>query len=169
MRYLSGTQAQEAWAYIELAAIVAQDSTCHRSQCGSIIVKNELIIGKGYNSPPGGERIDECFKDKLPPSFKSDRTCCMHAEERAVMDALRNHADKIEGSRLYFIRLSGEGKPVQAGLPYCTICSKMTLEAKVGEFVLWHEQGICVYNTTEYNELSFLYGGNGSDWKGRTL
>jgi deoxycytidylate deaminase len=158
MRYLTGKLAQEAWAYIELAAIVAQDSTCHRSQCGSIIIKDGLILGRGYNSPPGGERLEACFKDTLAPHFKSDRTCCIHAEERAVMDALSHHADKIEGSRLYFIRLDEEGKPARAGQPYCTICSKMTLDARVGEFVLWHDKGICVYNTKEYNEISFRFG-----------
>ncbi|MBR7036894.1 hypothetical protein IKI14_03340 [bacterium] len=29
----------------------------------------------------------------------------MHAEQRAIMDALKNHPDEIEGSDLYFIRL----------------------------------------------------------------
>ena len=31
---------------------VARKSTCHRSKCGSIIVKDGKIIGVGYNSQP---------------------------------------------------------------------------------------------------------------------
>jgi len=73
------------------------------------------------------------------------------------MDALRNHPEKIVGSRLYFIRLDDLGNLSRAGKPYCTICSKMALDVGIDEFVLWHEQGVSVYNTEEYNTLSFQY------------
>jgi len=73
------------------------------------------------------------------------------------MDALRKNSDKLPDSRLYFVRLDGGGKPSRAGEPYCTICSKMALDAGISEFVLWHEKGVCVYNTEEYNTLSYLY------------
>jgi len=33
----------------------------------------------------------------------------------------------------------------------------MALDVKIAEFVLWHKEGICVYNTEEYNQLSFEY------------
>ncbi len=157
MRYLDGSEEQEAWSYVVVAAMIARDSTCLRSKCGSVIVTDGLVIGKGFNSPPQKTTLEECLKDKIPMNFKSDRTCCVHAEQRAVMDALRYNADKINGSRLYFIRLDQGGKPMPAGEPYCTICSKMTLDAGVSEFVLWHSDGICVYDTKEYNDLSFLY------------
>ncbi|HBB04423.1 TPA: hypothetical protein DCZ39_06090 [Patescibacteria group bacterium] len=75
------------------------------------------------------------------------------------MNTLIDNPDKIIGARLYFIRIDDEGKPAKAGKPYCTICSKMTLDAGVKEFVLWHEEGICVYDTDEYNTLSFAYAG----------
>ncbi|MBI2668675.1 hypothetical protein HYX14_02425 [Candidatus Woesearchaeota archaeon] len=59
------------------------------------------------------------------------------------------------GSRLYFIRLDEQGNAEHAGEPYCTICSKMSLDAGIAEFVLWHKEGITVYKTKEYNEKSF--------------
>ena len=34
----------------------------------------------------------------------------------------------------------------------------MALDAGIKKFVLWHEQGICIYDTEEYNEISFNYG-----------
>lgn len=49
------------------------------------------------------------------------------------------------------------GLILKAGKPYCTICSKMALDVGIAEFVLWHEEGITVYDTKEYNELSFQY------------
>lgn len=42
-----------------------------------------------------------------------------------------------------------------AGKPYCTICSKMALDAGVSEWVLWHDKGITIYDANEYNEISF--------------
>lgn len=87
----------------------------------------------------------------------TDKTCCVHAEQRAIMDALRKNSEKLSGSRLYFIRLDKAGNTSKAGKPYCTICSKMALDAGISEFVLWHEEGICVYDTEEYNTLSYEY------------
>lgn len=139
------------------AIVCAIKSTCKRSKCGSIIFRSGMgIIGTGYNSMPCDVN-GECFKDNLDPTFKSDKTCCIHAEQRAIMDAIRVNPYAIKGSRLYFIRLDENDQPKKSGKPYCTICSKMALDCGVSEFVLWHKEGITVYNTKEYNELSFQY------------
>ncbi|MBR9678324.1 MAG: hypothetical protein GOU97_03485 [Nanoarchaeota archaeon] len=163
MRLLTGREESEALKWLEEARLVGLASTCHRSKCGSIIVKNNEIIGAGYNSPPRDEKLKKCFKDEIPVNFKSDRTCCVHAEQRAVMDALKKNPDKIVGSAIYFARLEEKGRIKKSGRPYCTICSKMVLDAGIAEFVLWHEkevwerEGIYVYDTREYNDLSFQY------------
>ncbi len=160
MRNLSTGETEEeklAVQYLSKTAQIALQSTCFRSRCGSVIVKNDEIIGSGFNSPPCGQTLDHCLKDDLPANFKSDKTCCMHAEQRAIMDALKNNPDKITGSRLYFSRIDEKGAPTKSGKPYCTICSKMALDAGIAEFVLWHEEGIAVYGTKEYNVLSFAF------------
>ena len=159
MRILSGKEAVKALEYLDIAAMAAGYSCCFRSKCGSVIVKDDQIIGKGYNSPPLDVKLEYCLKDALPADFKSDKTCCVHAEQRAIMDALQHHPDKITGSRLYFIRLDEQGQKKRSGDPYCTICSKFSLDSEIGEFVLWREEGICVYDTVEYNELSFTFRG----------
>lgn len=74
-----------------------------------------------------------------------------------MINALRNNPDKLIGSILYFIRLNEDKTPARAGKPYCTICSKMALDVGIAKFVLWHDQGICIYNTDEYNNLSYQY------------
>ncbi len=157
MRYLSGKEENEAMNYIDEAAKTALQSNCLRSRCGSIIVNGGEIIGRGFNSPPQNKKLERCLKGDLPPDFKSDRTCCIHAEQRATMDALKNNPEKISGSRLYFIRLDENGNKVKSDKPYCTICSKMALDSGIAEFVLMHEEGVCVYDTNEYNSLSFQY------------
>ena len=145
--------------YIEKAAQIALNSKCLRSKCGCVIIKNDEIIGEGYNSPPGDEIIKICKKDSLAINFKSDKTCCIHAEQRAIIETLKKNSEKIKDSTLYFIRIDENGDKVFAGKPYCTICSKMALQVGIKEFVLLHEKGITAYDTKEYNEQSFNYKG----------
>jgi len=159
MGYLSGNEEKKALEYITKVAQIALISTCERSRCGSIIVQDDEIIGSGFNSPPQNkEEQRRCSYSKDSYHKKvTDKTCCVHAEQRAIMDALMKNPDKLSGSRLYFIRLDNNGTPSRAGKPYCTICSKMALDCGISEFVLWHEDGVCVYGTDEYNALSFQY------------
>ena len=159
MRYLIGDEEKKALEYIAKTAEVATCATCERSKCGSVIVQQDEIIGSGFNSPPQNiEDQRKCSNSKNSYHKKvTDKTCCVHAEQRAIMDALRKNPDRLSGSRLYFIRLDGDGKPSRSGEPYCTICSKMALDVGIDEFVLWHEKGVCVYDTKEYNTLSFKF------------
>jgi len=157
MRYLDGIEYVQATKHILLAAMFAKQSKCLRSRCGSVIVNNGEVIGRGWNSPPGDIKPARCIKDLLPAGFKSDRHCCVHAEQRAIKDALERNPGRVKGARLYFIRLDDQGTIKRSGKPYCTQCSKEALDNGLAEFVLYHDQGICVYDTKEYNELSFAY------------
>ena len=159
MHFLSGNDEKEAQDYLNAAAEIAKNATCNRHKCGSVIVNNGIIIGKGMNSPPANKEDQRrCSIQKESYDKRvTDKTCCMHAEQRAIIDALKKNPEKLSGSRLYFIRLADDGKITKSGKPYCTICSKMSLDAGIMEFVLWHDEGICVYDTEEYNTLSYLY------------
>lgn len=132
-------------------------STCCRSKCGSVVVAPDgRVIGYGFNSKPCHEG-GACFKDDLSPTFKSDKTCCVHAEQRSLMAALANKPHRVKGGRIFFIRLSLNNEVLHAGRPYCTICSKLALDAGIKEFVLFHEGGPKAYETKHYNDLSFQY------------
>jgi deoxycytidylate deaminase len=156
MKYLIGDEAKVAEEFMGKAVIIAKDALCLRSKCGSIIIKDNEIIGKGFNSPPYNLENQRCLNEKSQYDNKiTDKTCCVHAEQRAIMDALAKNSEKLKDSVLYFIRLDENGNKSFAGKPYCTICSKMALDVGIKEFVLWHEEGICSYNTKEYNDLSF--------------
>jgi len=159
MKILHGAEEKEAIKFMDAAIKVAISAMCEKSKCGSVIVKNGLIIGKGFNSPPlDMESQRRCSNNKNVYDIKvTDKTCCVHAEQRAIIDALKHNSEKIIGSRLYFVRLDKDNKKMYAGKPYCTICSKMALDAGIKEFVLWHKEGITVYDTDEYNTLSFQY------------
>ncbi len=144
--------------------MVAAKSTCKRSKCGSIVVSlgEKQILGEGFNSMPCNA-VAECFKDSLPAGFKSDKTCCVHAEQRAIMNTLSGPArEKIFGSAIFFIRLDENGNPKHSGRPYCSICSKMALDSGIATFVLWHKEGWTAYGAKEYNDLTFKYDENGN-------
>ncbi len=138
MRYLSGKEEGEAKEYMHYTAELAKSASCERSKCGSIMVANDIIIGKGINSPAHNQEDQRrCNYNKDSYHRKvTDKTCCIHAEQRAIMDALAHYSDKIIGSRLYFMRLDEENNATRAGNPYCTICSKMSLDVGIQEFVL---------------------------------
>ncbi|MCX6741414.1 MAG: deaminase [Candidatus Parcubacteria bacterium] len=158
MEYLKGRQEKEAIRWMEKAAEMAERALCLSAKCGTIIIKDGEIIGEGYNAPPlDREENRVCNKRVGPGKPKYDMTCCMHAEWRAIMDALRRNPTKAKGSKLYFTRVDQSGKMKKSGKPYCTICSRMALDTGIERFVLWHEDGICEYPTDEYNRLSYEY------------
>lgn len=162
MDYLPGNEKIKAFEFIAKATEVAQKATCERSRCGCVIVQSDEVIGRGFNSPSRDiEEQRRCFRSKDSYHKKvTDKTCCIHAEQRAIMDALRKNPNILSGSKLYFIRLDDNGEPSRDGEPYCTICSKMALDVGIENFILLHNKGICVYDTKEYNTLSFQFGKN---------
>lgn len=159
MRDMTDDERKEANWHLTKAAMEALESTCERSRCGSVIVKGGEIIGKGYNSPPNNDESQRrCSVPKSEYHERvTDKTCCVHAEQRAIMDALLRNPDKLAGSRLYFIRCDKDEEESFAGAPYCTICSKMALDAGIAEIVLWRKEGLFVYGAREYNDYSFWY------------
>lgn len=157
---LRGEAATVATTFLEAAASEAVKASCLRSLCGAVVVVDGRIVGGGHNSLPGGAKPVVCLKEEglLSPLFKSDRTCCVHAEVRAITNAMKNGED-LTGAAVYFTRVSGEsGEREFSGRPYCTICSKFALDVGLGLFVLEHDYGIVAYPTKEYNDLSFAYG-----------
>lgn len=138
---------------------IALKSTCLRAKCGAVIVKDNEIIGRGFNSPPKNlESQRRCSNDKENYDKKvTDKTCCVHAEQRAIIDALNKNPKKLQGAKLYFIRLDKDGIKKFAGNPYCTIYSKMALDVGISHWILLHKEGICIYDAEEYNNLSFNY------------
>ena len=145
--------------FFEAARTVATRATCNKAHCGAVIVsKDGRVIGEGYNAPPLGDESQRMCDVLLDKAIKqnNDKTCCVHAEWNAIIDALKHHADKIEGSTLYFMRVNDKGEFTEAGDPYCTVCSRLALESGVAVFGLWN-QGPEMINTSDYNSRSYAY------------
>lgn len=159
MKYLQDTEEQRAIEWMNEAAKVAEKALCLKAKCGTVIVKDGNIIGQGYNAPPLDDDKNRTCLDEYDFSGKPkyDHTCCMHAEWRAVLDAMKQNSEQLEGSQLYFTRIDEDGNIKKSGEPYCTICSRFALDVGIAEFLLWHDKGICSYPTDEYNKLSYAY------------
>ena len=158
MKYLTGEKEQEAKRWMAEAAEVAKKAMCLRAKCGAVIVKDGAIIGSGYNAPPlDKEEHRRCNIEYGEGKPKYDKTCCMHAEWRAIHEALKHHADKLPGSILYFTRVDESGEIVHSGKPLCTHCSRVVLDVGIKAFVLWHADGICEYPSDEFDKLSYEY------------
>ena len=98
MEYLKDQQEKEAIRWMNEAAEVAKRAMCFQAKCGTVIVKNNEIIGEGYNAPPLDKEENRMCNNKSGPGKpKYDRTCCMHAEWRAILDGLKRNSEKIEG------------------------------------------------------------------------
>jgi len=142
------------------AAKIAAQALCKRDRCGAVIVKDDTVIGSGYAAPPQDDMENMKCHFEYPAEVrkpKSDRTCCMHAEWRAILDALKRNPEKVAGSTLYFTRVDDNGRILFSGDPYCTVCSRLALDAGISLFVLWQEGGVSVYDMMEYNDLSYRF------------
>lgn len=157
MRFLAGQEEQEATVWLNEAARVASKALCLRAKCGTVIVKDGVIIGEGYNAPPqDNPEHRTCLNEyELPKNYRYDHTCCIHSEWRAILDAKARNPEKLKGSRLYFVRVTDTGELKRSGKPYCTVCSRLALDSGISEFVLWQEQGFAVFPTDEYDRVSF--------------
>lgn len=157
MRILQGQDERDGIRWMERAGDIAKGALCLRGKRGSVIVAADgTEIGIGYNAPPlDKEEHRTCQAPVvIARKQKSDRTCCLHAEWRALLDGLRRHPDKMPGATLYYMHIDDAGNLTRAGEPYCTVCSRLALDLGLKEFVLWHESGLTAYPTDEYHRYS---------------
>ena len=159
MKRISGKELSVIKPYFVLAAEQATQATCQRARCGVVIIKDKDVIGVGCNAPPRGDEAQRTCNQQWDTNKKPkyDLTCCVHAEWNAILDACKHNASKLEGSRLYFMRIDADGAFTDAGEPYCTTCSRLTMESGVGEFALWNSEGADIYDAAEYNQLSYSF------------
>jgi len=121
--------ARPSWLdyFMGIAHLVATRSTCCRRHVGAILVKDRHILATGYNGVPSGiihcEKVGCLREDDAVPSGERHELCRgLHAEQNAIIQAAY-HGISIVGSTLYCTN-----KP-------CVICSKMLINAGIGEII----------------------------------
>jgi deoxycytidylate deaminase len=142
--------------FIVEASRVARSSPClSGKRCGSLIVKDQFVIGRANNAPPSCIVLDNCQQLSRKSNFKSDPSCCLHAEQRALMKALCHHPTHLQGSSLYYARIDEHGLLVYSRTPRCTICSKLILDMGISFCYMLHSFGLTVYSALDFNTYAF--------------
>lgn len=109
--------------YLLVALAVRERANCKGRRVGAIIVKDNRIIGTGYNGTPEGMTNCEdggCVRcDKYRKQSQNyDKCICVHAEQNAMVTAAR-FGHSIQHSVIY------------TTLQPCFTCTKQFLQAKV--------------------------------------
>ena len=80
--------------FVEIAKVVAQRSADPHTQVGAVLVKNNCVIGVGYNGEPKGFHFD--FDWNSPEKYPY----VIHAEMNAISNANRTGVD-CNGADIY--------------------------------------------------------------------
>ena len=113
--------------YTNICIQVSLRSTCVRRKVGAIIVKNDRILSTGYNGSPSGlpNCIDDCnrcyrSKHNIPSGQMLDLCFAVHAEQNAIMNALKTGED-LKGAVLYVNTFP------------CSTCFKLAIQSGIKE------------------------------------
>lgn len=118
--------------FLNIAKVVSSRSTCFRSQCGAIIVKDKAIISTGYNGSPKFQsncaEIGFCYRDKhqIPSGTQIDlcRAVGSHAESNAIVLAAMN-GNQVKNGIMY----------IYGNLYICNQCRAMIANAEIEKVI----------------------------------
>jgi dCMP deaminase len=127
--------------FLDIALSVAKRSTCLRRKFGAVIVKDNTIVGTGYNGNARGVvNCSEvgCIKNMMhsPQGMAYDYCPAVHAEENAIINS--NRADRI-GATLYITGINPDGGYTLA-LP-CQRCQRKIINSQIKRVILMKDDG----------------------------
>jgi dCMP deaminase len=113
--------------FMTIAQVVASRSNCVKRKVAAVITVDRRIVSTGYNGTPRGTR--NCNEGGCPrcnnfgeAGARLDECLCSHGEENAITQAAY-HGVSVRGATLY------------TTLCPCLICTKMIINAGIGEVV----------------------------------
>jgi deoxycytidylate deaminase len=148
MRYLEKKEKIEAKKWMKLAQNEAWKSSCQKTKRGVVIVSHSgVIVGKGFNRPPGNFECEQNICHKIC----SDYT--VHAEMVAMHDTLTSKMYVLKDTILYHAKIKN-GSVTSSLMPSCVDCSKHIYDWGVSAVVLQLKDGLALYSSREFHELS---------------
>jgi deoxycytidylate deaminase len=152
-------KSEEINEYIEKCVNIARFSKCKKSKRGVIIVdfyKN--IISEANNLPIGIDFCDPCLRTELESGTHLELCRAIHAEDLAIQTTLKNYPFQLMDSTLYHLKLDKKGNVSEfPGEPSCTFCSRNILLNGIKEVVLCGKLESFLYDSEEFNNLSYQY------------
>ena len=123
--------------YLNIAREVAKRSTCLRRMYGVVIVRNDSIVGTGYNGSARGEinccDTGQCERERLNvPSGERYELCkSVHAEQNACLHAGRN---ACIGATIYVAGIDAKTGETVSGKP-CMMCERIIRQCGIARVV----------------------------------
>lgn len=128
--------------FIEIAKVVSSRSTCLRRKYGAVIVKDNVIVGTGYNGSPRGyvNCIDtgKCPRRELNiPSGERYELCeAVHAEQNAIINS---PPERMKDATIYVAGFEEDNS--FADSKPCLLCARMIKNAQIKEVVYLKKDG----------------------------
>ena len=119
--------------FSQICTIVAQRSTCLRSQVGALIVKNGRIVSMGYNGPVSG--MPSCVKP-LPLMELGMESMRGKVKERVCMGPGCTRSLHAETNAIAFAARAGvsvEGCTMYCSMSPCINCAKVIVNSGIKE------------------------------------
>lgn len=147
--------------YIQKCLELADNSSCSKKKYGSVIVKDDKIIGEGYNHPVTKEIEDllchPCVRENINSGTRLEMCAAIHAEQAAIIDAYKNGKDP-EGSTLYVAgKRNGESIVLKERGFYCSFCSRIMAEVGIEKVGVLTTKGVEYLTRGEYLKSSFEF------------
>jgi dCMP deaminase len=113
--------------YMQVADIVASRATCVRRKVGAVLVKENHMVGSGYNGAVvGAAHCDSagCTREQnnIPSGERYEECSSVHGEANAIIQAAI-HRTGIKGATLYI------------NYPPCFMCARMIVNAGIVKVV----------------------------------
>lgn len=122
--------------FMSLALLSAARSKDPHTQVGACIVKDNKVVGLGYNGLPNGMSDDEC-EWKRDGEWKEQKYCLVcHAELNAISNCLA--PEKLQDSTIY------------VSLFPCNECAKLIVQSGIKKVVYLNDK----YNGTDANIIA---------------
>lgn len=120
--------------FYNIAKVVASRSTCLRRKYGAVIVKDNIIIGTGYNGSSRGSEncIDKgtCRRKELniPAGERYELCTAVHAEQNAIINS---DPARMKGATIYIAGVEEDGSIAES--KPCLLCTRMIQNAMIAE------------------------------------
>lgn len=102
--------------YLEMCQVLAKQSYCKRQKVGALVVKENTIIGIGYNGTPSG------FPNRCETEEGETHPETLHAESNAIAKCATN-TTSTKGATLY------------TSLSPCLDCAKIIVQCEIKRVV----------------------------------
>lgn len=119
----------------EICITFARQSKCKTRQVGCVIVKDDHLIGQGWNGAPYGSSCEDCIRprcngdDSHPSGSDLDKAMCAHAELNAIGYCAR-FGISTQGATMYIKCLC------------CFDCAKLIIASGITKIIYFEDYSI---------------------------